>query len=130
MPNNIFAAIDVGSSQLSMKIYTISKKNGIKEIEHIRYAIRLGSDTYQNGKISVSLAHELCQILNSFVMKMKEYDIKEYTAYATSAIGEASNSITILDQIRISSGLKVTILSNSQQRFLCLKAIALQEPNF
>ena len=39
-----FAAIEVGSSQLSMKIYEISKKLGFRELDHVRYIISLGVD--------------------------------------------------------------------------------------
>jgi Exopolyphosphatase len=125
-----FAAIDVGSNELSMKIYEVSKKSGIKEIDHIRHTIELGSDTYSIGKISHKLVDELCEVLVGFTKKMLEYQVVDYSACATSALREASNSILILDQIKLSSGLKVKILSNSEQRFLCYKAIALKESAF
>ena len=41
-----FAAIEVGSSKLEMKIYEISKKLGFRELDHVRYMIALGVDTY------------------------------------------------------------------------------------
>ncbi len=130
MPITIFAAIDVGSNELSMKIFEVSKKNGIKELEFIRHTIELGSETYTNGKISHVLVDEMCQVLLAFTKKMKEYQVTDYTACATSAIRESFNSLLILDQIELSSGLKVKILSNSEQRFLCYKAIALKENDF
>ena len=58
-----FAAIDVGSYELGMKIFEISAKNGIREIDHIRHRIDLGSDTYTNGKISNARVNELCRVL-------------------------------------------------------------------
>jgi len=130
MPITNFAAIDVGSNDLSMKIFEVSKKNGIKELEYIRHTIELGSETYTNGKISHVLVNEMCQVLMDFTMKMKEYQVTDYTACATSAIRESLNSLLILDQIELSSGLKVKILSNSEQRFLCYRAIALKENDF
>lgn len=130
MSISTFAAIDVGSNELSMKIFEISKKYGIKELEHVRHTIELGSDTYTYGKISHALVNELCQVLVNFTQKMEEYQVEDYTAYATSAIREASNSLLILDQIKLHSGLKVKILSNSEQRILCYKSIALKETTF
>lgn len=120
-----FAAIDVGSNELSLKIYQISKKNGIQELDHVRHAIELGSDSYKYQKIRYELVNEMCEVLIQFSMKMKEYGVTDYSAYATSAIREASNSILILDQMKLRSGIQVNILSNSEQRFLCYKAIAL-----
>lgn len=127
---NTFAAIDVGSNEVSMKIYEISKGAAIREIDHVRQTIELGSETYTNGKISYPMVNELCEILQNFRLKMKEYQVNDYTAYATSALREASNQIVILDQIKLRCGLKVKILSNSEQRFLCYKAITLQETTF
>ena len=125
-----FAAIDVGSNEVSMKIYEISKDSGIRKIDHVRKTIALGSETYTNGKISYPMVNELCEILQNFTLKMKEYKITDYMAYATSALREAANQIVVLDQIKLRCGLKVKILSNSEQRFLCYKAITLQETTF
>ena len=36
MPMQMLAAIDVGSSEVSMKIYQFSKRTGIQELEYIR----------------------------------------------------------------------------------------------
>lgn len=130
MSQTTFAAIDVGSNEVSMKIYEVSKKNGIKELDHVRHTIELGADTYSIGKISHSLVDELCNVLIGFTKKMKEYDIADYSACATSAIREAQNQLLILDQIKLSSDLKVKVLSNSEQRFLLHKAIALKENDF
>ena len=41
MAYKTFAAIDVGSYELTMKIFEISSKNGIKEIDCIRHRIEL-----------------------------------------------------------------------------------------
>lgn len=130
MSQTTFAAIDVGSNEVSMKIYEVSRKNGIIELDHVRHTIELGADTYSIGKISHSLVDELCNVLIGFTKKMKEYGIVDYSACATSAIREASNRLLILDQIKLSSGLNVKILSNSEQRFLLHKAIAMKENDF
>ncbi|SFR98317.1 Ppx/GppA phosphatase family protein [Anaeromicropila populeti] len=130
MPITTFAAIDVGSNEISLKIFDISKKYGINEVDHVRHTIELGSETYKYGKISSSLVNELCDVLKGFTEKMKEYNVQDYIAYATSAIREASNSVLILDQIKLRSQIKVKIISNSEQRFLCCKAIALKESSF
>ncbi len=130
MAISTFAAIDIGSTELSLKIFQISKKSGVEELEHIRYAIELGSDTYKFQKIRYALVDETCDVLKQFSIKMKEYDVTNYVAYATSAIREASNSILILDQIKLRSGIKIKILSNSEQRFLCYKAIFLKTASF
>ena len=66
----------------------------------------------------------MCQVLEEFVQIMKSYKVKDYRAYATSAMREAHNRQIILDQIRVRTGLTVRIISNSEQRFISYKAIA------
>ena len=119
-----FAAIDVGSFELELGIYEMTYKTGIRRIDHVRHVIALGKDTYSTGKISYELVEEMCQVLEEFVQIMKSYKVKDYRAYATSAMREAHNRQIILDQIRVRTGLTVRIISNSEQRFISYKAIA------
>ncbi len=122
MAVKLFAAIDVGSLELELGIYEISGKNGIRK--SITSAIRSRWDaTYSDGKISYELMDEMCQVLEDFV-RVIGYKIEEYRAYATSAMREAKNNQIILDQIHVRTGLKVRIISNSEQRFILYKAVA------
>ena len=119
-----FAAIDVGSYELGMKIFEISAKNGIREIDHIRHRIDLGSDTYTNGKISNERVNELCRVLREYGEIMKGYKVDDHKAYGTSAIREMDNTMIILDQIAQRTGITIECISNSEQRFLDYKSIA------
>lgn len=125
-----FAAIDVGSYELSMKIFEFSGKGAIREIDHIRYRIELGTDTYNTGKLSYERTDELCRLLREFVDIMKAYQTEDYQAYGTSAIREMENRRIVLDQIRIRTGISIDVLSNSEQRFLDYKSIAFRGQGF
>ena len=92
--------------------------------------ISLGRDTYHTGKISYHLVDEMCQVLEEFAQVMKSYQVEDYRAYATSAMREAKNSQIILEQIRVRTGIQVQVISNSEQRFLGYKAIAMKEAEF
>ncbi len=119
-----FAAIDVGSYELSMKIFEISKQNGLREIDCVRHRIDLGTDSFSSGKIGYGRVEELCRILREYKGIMEGYHIDGYKAYGTSAIRETENTIILLDQIEQKTGIKIEILSNSEQRFLDYKSIA------
>lgn len=125
-----FAAIDVGSFELSMKIFEISSKSGMREIDHIRHRIDLGTETYASGKMARERVDELCRYLGEYTKIMKEYKVSEYRAYGTSAVRETENTIIILDQIRQRTGIRMGVLSNSEQRFLDYKAIAFKGEAF
>lgn len=125
-----FAAIDVGSNILAMKIYEFTKKNGLHEIDSIKHTLELGSDTYTYGTLSYPVINELILTMDKFSLKLKEYGVHDYTACATSGLREAKNCSFVLDQIKLRTGLRVKVLSNSEQRFLCYKALAFFEEPF
>jgi len=119
-----FAAIDVGSYELAMKIYEITSKGSIKEIDHIRKKIELGTDTYNTGKISLERVDELCNTLIEFKQIMKAYKVDDVKICGTSAIRETKNTYIIAEQVKLRTGLDIEVLSNSEQRFLHYKAVA------
>jgi len=126
----VFAAIDVGSYELAMKIYEVSAKGSLKEIDHIRKRIELGTDTYNTGKISSERVDELCNTLVEFKQIMKGYKVDDVKVYGTSAIRETKNTLIVLEQIKLRTGLEVEVLSNSEQRFLHYKAVASKGERF
>ena len=67
---------------------------------------------------------ELCAVLRNFVSIMEGYRVDDYRACATSAIRETKNTAIVLDQIMQRTGVKLDVLSNSEQRFLDYKSIA------
>lgn len=119
----LFASIYVGSSEVGMKIYEITEKKGIREIDFVKNIIELGRDTYSKGYLSGNLIREVCEILNKFKRKMKEYQVTEYRAYATSAVREAQNSVMAVETMRVKTGIQVEIISNSEQRFISYKGM-------
>lgn len=125
-----FAAIDVGSYELGMKIFEVSKTRGIREIDHIRHGIDMGTESYTTGKLSYERVDELCRVLREFTEIMKSYQVENYKAYGTSAIRETENTAILLDQIEQRTGIRIEVLSNSEQRFLDYKSIALQGEGF
>lgn len=129
MAFSTFAAIDVGSNEVSMKIYELSK-SGIRMLDFVRQTLELGSQTYSNGNISRDRTGQLCTILKDFQRKMKEYRVEKFRACATSALREANNQLLVLDQIRLSTGIEVDVLSNSQQRFFSFMALAMKVKEF
>ena len=126
----VFAAIEVGSYELSMIIFEISVKNKMRKIDHIRHKINLGSETYATGKLSYEKVDELCKVLKEFKGIMAGYKVDAYRACGTSAIREMENRDIVLEQIAQKTGIHIEILSNSEQRFVNYKSIAAKGEEF
>lgn len=124
MAIHTFAAIDIGSYELELKIFEVSRQKGIREIDSIMHRIELGTDTYRTGKITSHHVEEVKRILLEFRRIMDGYGAKDYRAYGTSAFREMHNASIILSQIEQETGIHINVLSNSEQRFLDYKSIA------
>ena len=112
MQYSTFAAIDIGSYDVILEIFEISKKQGIRSVDKICHRMELGKDTYTLGKIRPEMEEELCRVLADFVRIMEGYRVDAYRAMASSAISEAANSLYVLGKIRQLTGLSVTVLSD------------------
>ena len=130
MTGEVFAAIDVGSYEVALKIFELSDKNGVRELDHVRHRIDLGSETYATGKISSEHVDEMIKILNEFRQIMRGYGASRYRACGTSAIRETRDIVVLRDLIRQRARIRVDVLSNSEQRFLDYKSIALKNDQF
>lgn len=130
MQISTFAAIEIGSYSINMEIFELSRKYGIRSIDQVRHRMELGKDSYGTGRIGKKLVRELCMVLKDFCSIMEGYQVKGYRVCATSALREAENVLMILEHIYQTTGLKVDVLSNSEQRFLGYKSIALRENDF
>lgn len=130
MAMTTYAAIHVGSSELCMKIYELSRQKGIHELTCVRHKLSIGAETYTKGFICYQTINEISNTLNDFKRMMAEFNTKSSGVYATSALREAKNALVIVDQIKIQTGFNVKLLSNSEARFLYFKGMVQFEKRF
>ncbi len=123
----VFAAIYIGSYEISLKIYELASKKDIREIDHVRHRTELGKDVYGTGFIGYKMAEEMCSVLREFTEIMKGYKVDDYRVYGGQAIRDSQNELFLLNQIELRTGLKVEVLSNSEQRFISYKAVVSNE---
>ena len=124
-----FAAIYVGSYEVSLKIFEISGKKNIRTIDFIRSRVELGKDAFHDQAIGYELVDELCDVLLEFRHVMEGYRVDDYEAYAGPILRNTSNSLFILDQIERRTGICLKIVGNSEHRFLSYKCVA-SKPEF
>ena len=90
---SLFAAIHVGSEQVSLQIVEYRNLETIRVLENIHRQISLGEETFQTGRIGTDTVAELCDILKGFRRKLTEYGVRDYRLMATTAIREAANRL-------------------------------------
>ncbi len=122
-----FAAIYIGSYEVSLKIFELSAKKPIREIDHVRARVELGKDSYQKGYIGYELMEELGNVLAEYKKIMESYKVDDYTAYAGGVFRDTKNELFVLDQLYIRTGIRIQVLSNSEHRFVGYKSVAFRE---
>ncbi len=86
-----------------------------KKAELIRVPIRLGEDSFLNGKISSLKEEKLVTAMKAFKYLMDVYDAVDYRACATSAMRDAENRYDIVDRVRKESGIKIEIIDGKTE---------------
>ena len=107
-----------------MKIFQVSKGKNRKEIDCLKAQTGIARDIYDAKTISLETVNRICGVLSDMQRAMETYQVTDYEAYMGSTIQLAKNDLFVIDQIRIRTGMDVTVLSNSEHRFLGYQAVA------
>ncbi len=113
-----FAAIDIGSNAVRLLFCNVYDEGGVityKKAELIRVPIRLGEDSFLNGKISAKKEEKLVTAMKAFKHLMDVYDAVDYRACATSAMRDAENRYDIVDRVRKEAGIKIEIIDGKTE---------------
>ncbi len=130
MAVKLFASILIGSTETEMKLFEISSRKGFHLIDCLSCRIDLGNDAYERGTLSTAKVERLVETLIEYRTIMEEYHVDSYRMVGTSALREIRSSLITKDYIERKTGLNLTVLSNSEQRFLDYKSIASQTQSF
>ena len=114
-----FGAIDIGSNAIRLLITNIISKKGretqFKKSALVRVPIRLGADTFINGKISDNNKERMIDAMNAFKLLMKVHKVEKYHACATSAMREASNGKEIVTEILEKTDVKIDLIDGKTE---------------
>ena len=106
-----FAAIDISSYEISMKIFEFSRKGGFRTVDDIRYRLNLGVGVYSGGTMEVDKVDTICEVLGDFKRIMAEYGVKEYRACTTSVF--PSRRICTFSKLPLAYSARTASLTSS-----------------
>lgn len=125
-----YGAIVVGSQEVSLKIYEISPKIGIRQIDYVNQYLDISKDAYSRRRIGMEQVEDICDTLIKYKDKLAEYNVKEVECKATSAIRSLENREMVIHQIKLRTGFDLQVPSNSEMRLLMYKGITLKKEDF
>jgi len=114
-----YAAIDIGSNAVRLLISTITEQEGrepiFKKTSLVRVPIRLGADVFISQLISEENKLRMIDTMQAFKLLMKSHKIEKYKACATSAMREAENGVSIVNEIAEKTGVEIEIIDGSHE---------------
>ena len=112
------AAIDIGSNAARMQISSVltdKKKISIKKVEYVRFALRLGMDVFNTGKISYESEARIKKLLMAYRLLMELHEVDAYMICATSAMREAENGVNIVERIKNELGMEIHLIDGEKE---------------
>lgn len=113
------AAIDIGSNAARLLISEIREndkgKPDFTKLNLIRVPLRLGFDVFEKKEISKQRTAMLMQTMKAFSFLLKAYEVKHIKACATSAMRDALNGADIIKQVKLETGIKISIISGDEE---------------
>ncbi|MGB1113531.1 MAG: exopolyphosphatase [Flavobacteriaceae bacterium] len=113
-----YAAIDIGSNAIRMLVSNVvdyEEERLILKNALVRVPIRLGEDAFTSGSISKKNKKRIIKSMKAFQFLMDVHGVKDYLAYATSALREAHNGPKIVEQVLRKSGIKIEIIDGKKE---------------
>lgn len=112
-----YAAIDIGSNAVRLFIADIHELDGnttFKRNTLVRVPLRLGDDVFLRGHVSEDKGIDLVKTMSAFKNLIDVYQVKDYMAYATSAMREATNGADLVARIK-EAGIDLQIVDGDQE---------------
>ena len=116
-----FAAIDIGSNAVRLLIMSITPDNPEESFSKslmIRVPLRLGQESFVDGKISDSKSKNLIRLMKAFKQLMKVYDVTDYRVCATAAMREAKNAKDLVKEIKKETDMKVEVIDGHEEAII------------
>ncbi|MBX7148961.1 hypothetical protein K1X76_07730 [bacterium] len=118
------AAIDVGSNAIRFMVAEAKNDGSIVPIKKFRKAIRLGHDTFTEGKIASSTIKRTVDAFQKFRKVINNRKILHYRAVATSALRDASNGKETAEAILAQAGIKLEVIDAMEEGRLIHLAVS------
>src|SRR6266576_3842394 len=114
MPMPIFAAVDIGSNSVRLKIARLRGRK-LHNIHEDREVTRLGEGVFRTNFLTPESMAETVKVLRRFHRTAQRLGTDSVRVVATSALRDARNSQAFLEWVRSATGWTVNIISGLEE---------------
>jgi exopolyphosphatase / guanosine-5'-triphosphate,3'-diphosphate pyrophosphatase len=109
-----FAAVDIGSNSVRLKIARLSRGR-LSAIHEDREVTRLGEGVFKTGFLSPEAMSETIRILRRFHRTVQRLGADTIRVVATAALRDARNSRAFIEWVRSATGWNMEIISGLEE---------------
>ena len=109
-----FAAIDIGSNSVRLKIARVNRGR-LQTLHEDREVTRLGESVFASQTLDPQAMASTMQVLRRFHRAVQEHAVDRVRVVATSALRDAKNSRAFVDWVRTATGWKVEVISGLEE---------------
>jgi exopolyphosphatase / guanosine-5'-triphosphate,3'-diphosphate pyrophosphatase len=115
------AAIDIGSNAARLLISDVVDNHGKPEFNKlnlVRVPLRLGFDVFEQREISPGKREMILNTIKAYKFLMEAHGVQYLKAAATSAMRDAANAQSILDQVKLETGIQIEVITGGDEASL------------
>ena len=116
------AAIDIGTNSVHMIVVEVRPDRSFEVVDREKEMVRLGSGGLGGRALTETATTSALQALSKFRRLAESHDVDEIVAAATSAVREAENGRDFLNAIRQRTGIRVRVISGTEEARLIHRA--------
>ncbi|HPD02649.1 MAG TPA: hypothetical protein PK245_04735, partial [Clostridia bacterium] len=117
------AIIDLGSNSARLVLVNILEGGYFVVFDELKETVRLGQDMEWDGFLKPPRIAQTIKTLKMFMRLCDANGITKIFAYATSAVRRAKNQKSFLDEVAMTCGLKIKVLSKEEQATLVYQGV-------
>ena len=119
-----YGVVDIGSNAIRMQVLEVREEGAPHAIlDTRREPVRLGQDVFLTGAIPEASVAKAVEALRSFRTACDRWQVRGVRAVATSALREAANRDAIVRRIERETGIRVEIISGTEEAYLLVRAV-------
>ena len=123
MESATFAAIDVGSNAMRLKIVEVKPDGSIIDTYTSRAPVRLGHEVFLTGFLNQTVIEKAIDAFGGFRREIDNAKVQAIRAIATSATREAINGDELVERVYNSSGIRLERISGGEEARLVQLAV-------
>lgn len=109
------AVIDIGTNSIHMVLAEIQPDGGYKILDRFKDMTRLGNGAFMTHRLSDEAITRGLDVIRNLVTLAKNKGFDRIIAVATSAVREAKNGGDFIDLVAEQTGLKVRVISGTEE---------------